>query len=366
MNEFLQEIQSQPQALLDTLNYIKENQTEFQRLLDVMKTDKISRVIFTGMGSSYFSSYVPYYLLNQKGFLAEMREAGEFLMYSFPNIEDTYFDKTMIILISQSGESGEVVEILKKIKNLENPPFTIGITNSPKSTLALDSNMSFLTKAGVEKSVTSKSYVCTLLLLYILAEIIIEGIFNEEAFKEIEQTIEEVKVFLSNSEKINVFYNNLLSFYGTDINCLELLSRGPSLSTAFQGALNFKEIVKNNSEASPCSTFNHGGIECLDINSKIIIISSEENNFKLNIHFITKMIEEMDFGKILHITNIDSENKILTNSSKVFTFKHDISNPFLSPIIEIIILQLFFYKMAEKLGIVPGKFRFTQKITREI
>ena len=85
-----------------------------------------------------------------------------------------------------------------------------------------------------------------------------KSIPNEE-FENIEHVIKEVDNFLKDSEKIDVFYNNLLSFYGTDIDFLEILSRGPSLSTAYQGALNFKEIVKKYSEASPCSTFNHGG-----------------------------------------------------------------------------------------------------------
>lgn len=126
------------------------------------------------------------------------------------------------------------------------------------------------------------------------------------------------------------------------------------------------EIVKKYSEASPCSTFRHGCIECLNKNSKIIIISSEENSFNLNVHLIKKMIEEWKCGKILYIKNRDSENITLYDSSKVISFKHNISNPFLAPIMEIIILQLFFYKTAEKNNIEPGKFIFTQKITREI
>ena len=52
--------------------------------------------------------------------------------------------------------------------------------------------------------------------------------------------------------------------------------------------------------------------------------------------------------------------------SKIISFKHDIFNPFLSPIFEIIILQIFFYKMAEKRGLIPGKFKFKQKITRDL
>jgi glucosamine--fructose-6-phosphate aminotransferase (isomerizing) len=354
LNEFLKEIYSQPQALLDTLNYIKKNyQVQFQNLRELFKEGTLARVIFTGMGSSFFSSYVPYYILNPNGINAEMRESGEFLLYSFPEAPKSFSNDTALVLISQSGESGEIAQMLDKISTMENPPYTIGITNSPKSTLETKTKIVFLTNAGEETSVTSKSYTCTLFLLYIFAKNLVSDFFsNNKAIIELEDLIKEVKTFLEDIEKIDIFYNNLLSFYGSDIECLEILSRGPSLATCYQAALNFKEIVKNYSEANPCSTFRHGGIECLNINSKLIIISSDERNFKLNIDLINQ--------------EYDSSDKLLNESPKIISFKHNIHNPFLAPIMEIIILQLFFYKIAEKNNLVPGEFGFSSKVTRDV
>lgn len=371
MNEFLKEILSQPQALMDTFKYSCQNKAHFQRFNDLFKEREISKILFTGMGSSYYCSFVPYYLLNQRGINAETREAGEFLFYSLPKNEINWFTKSIVILISQSGESGETVQLLNKINALKNPPITIGITNSPKSTLALNTNLTFLIKAGEEKSVTSKSYTCSLLLLYILAINLVNNFFSSNKdLKEVENTIKEVDNFLKDSEKIEIFYNNLLSFYGKDVDFLEILARGPSLATANQAALNAKEIVKINSEASSCSTFHHGGIESLNKNSKLVIISSEEYNFNLNLHFMKNILTNWECGKILHITNCEpyqpSDYTILRENAKFISFKHNVINPFLSPIMEIVMLQLFFYKMAEKRAITPGKFNFTQKITRDI
>ena len=162
--------------------------------------------------------------------------------------------------------------------------------------------------------------------------------------------------------------NYLGKIDGHDFNHIEILARGPSLSTAYQAALNYKEIVKKPSEASSLSTFRHGGIECLTKDSRLIIISSDEMNFKLNVGFMKKVLADWEVGKILHITNqeFNQEHEILNINPKILTFKHNINNPYLSPIMEIIILQLFFYKIAEKQGITPGEFRFSQKITREI
>jgi len=367
MNQFLKEILSQPSALSETFDSLRKDSELFSKIVKIFKETDISRIIFTGMGSSFFSSYVPYYFLNQNGLNTEMREAGEFLLYSLPRVEQPELEKTVVVLISQSGESGEVVKLLEQFKAMVRPSITIGITNSPNSTLALKSDIPLIMRAGVEESVTSKSYVSTLIVLYCLSKYFILKDLSGINFLAVQQVIDQVKDFLNNTEKNDIFYNNLLSFFG-DIDHLEILARGPSLSTAYQAALNFKEICKKSSEASSLSTFRHGGIECLNENSKLILISSDKTNFELNVGFIKKLLQDWNVGKILHITNIDFDpnDEILNSSPKLISFKHDIHNPFLAPIMEIIILQLFFYKIAEKNNIIPGEFRFTQKITKEI
>ncbi|MBA7528228.1 hypothetical protein ES705_20411 [subsurface metagenome] len=80
------------------------------------------------------------------------------------------------------------------------------------------------------------------------------------------------------------------------------------------------------------------------------------------------MINEWACGKILHITNqeFDEKTKKIHDDPKIITYKHKIKDPHLAPIMEIIILQLLFYKMAEKKGIEPGKFLYSQKITDDL
>ncbi|MHA1458811.1 MAG: hypothetical protein ACTSQR_04010, partial [Promethearchaeota archaeon] len=79
-NNFLKEIKSQPQALENTLQYIVgKGSPQFLKLKKIKKKGGITKLIFTGMGSNYISSYLPYYILNQYGIAVEMREAGEFL-----------------------------------------------------------------------------------------------------------------------------------------------------------------------------------------------------------------------------------------------------------------------------------------------
>jgi len=363
-DNFLTEIKSQPQALEDTLKYIVgEGKPQFLKIRDFIKKGGITKLIFTGKGSSYISSYLPYYILNQYGIAVEMREAGEFLFNTFPRVKQTCFKDTGIIIISQSGESGEIRELLRDINaiSIENKPLTIGITNEPDSYLAYMTELQIFMNFEEEVSVTSKSYVCTLLMLYIMAKTIIGEFFtSEEENKNVEEALKVIRDILQNQKKIDKMWKDIVPSFGAKIDFLELLSRGSSLTTAHQAALNFKEIVKSYSEANSISTFKHGCIECLNKNTHIVILSSDKNNFDLNVQFIENLKNKWAFGKLLHITNQDFDDKIkkIHSSSKIFTYRHGIKDPHLAPIMEIIILQLVFYKIAEKKGLKPGIFKF--------
>jgi len=77
------------------------------------------------------------------------------------------------------------------------------------------------------------------------------------------------------------------------------------------------------------------------------------DNFDLNVQFIENLVKKWAFGKLLHITNqeFDESVKKLHDNTKIFTYRHGIKDPHLAPIMEIIVLQLLFYKIAEKKGI---------------
>jgi len=373
MNDyFLKEIKSQPQALRETFDYILgEGKPQFLKLRDFIKKGGITKLIFTGMGSNFISSYLPYYILNQYGIAVEMREAEEFLFNIFPKIKQNCFKDTGIIIISQSGESGEIRELVREINTIpiENKPLTIGMTNNADSYLAYMTELQIYMNFDKEVSVTSKSYVCTLLLLYIMAKTIIGEFFtNDSENQRVEDLLDEIEGLLKDQKQIDKLWKEILTPFGNKIDFLEILSRGSSLTTAHQAALNFKEIVKSYSEASSIPTFRHGGIECLKDTTSLIILSSDKENLELNVPFIDNLVNTWTFGKILHITNQDFEGELtkLHDNRKIVTYKHKIKDPYLASIMEIIILQLIFYKMAEKKGIEPGGFLYSQKITNDV
>jgi len=372
MNDFLKEIKSQPQALMDTFDYIlNEGKPQFLKLKDFIKKGGITKLIFTGMGSSFISAYLPYYILNHYGIAVELREAGEFLFNTFPKTKQNCFKDTGIVIISQSGESGEIRALVREINAIpiENKPLTIGITNNPDSYLAYMTELQIFMNFDEEISVTTKSYVSTLLLLYVMAKTIIDEFFTEEEQNQkVEELIKEVKTLLLDEKMIKKLWNDVLKSFGTDFDFLEILSRGSSMTTAHQTSLNFKEIAKSYSEANSISTFRHGGIECLNKNTKLLIFTSDTKNLDLNRKFLKNLIEEWECDKILHITNqdFDKEMETLHKNPKFITYKHNVKDPYLASIMEIVIVQLLFYKIAEKKGIEPGIFNYTQKVTADL
>jgi len=79
-------------------------------------------------------------------------------------------------------------------------------------------------------------------------------------------------------------------------------------------------------------------------------------------------VDEWEVDKILHITNqdFDEDLKNVHENPKFVTYKHNVKDPYLASIMEIVIIQLLFYKIAERKGIDPGVFRFSQKVTTDL
>ncbi len=367
MSGFKEEILSQGKVLERWYDhFLRGYKNQFKEIITGRK--RINRIIFSGMGSSLFAAYVPYYMLKQAGVDAEIVETGEFLLHGFPRKGFEYLNESMLVLISQSGETGEIVELIKLIQVTPIRPYIIGITNDPTSYLSSHSDKQIILNAGIEETVTSKTYTCTLLVLFLLGDMILEEKRESPLhFDKVKHLIENVKNLLENEEEIANFWSTIKSSFGIDYEFVQILSRGPSLATAHQGALNFKEIVKISSEACTLSTFRHGGIESLNSKSKLILIASSYQDHESCVHFIKNLVEKWSFGSLLYITNesIPKELASIFSDSRIIFHVHDINDSFLSPLMEILFLQLICYKTAKEKGIKPGKFRFSEKITKE-
>ena len=218
MNKFVKEIFEQPQVLENTLNYYLqgEGKTELEKVSAIWKQGKFDQILFTGMGSSFFAPHTASCILSSAGITSSVINAGELLHYHLPLLKE----KTLLICVSQSGESYEIVKILG---NLPAGVTCIGITNEEKSTLATKSAITLLSRAGREDMTSTKTYVSTLLVLSVFARVI-TGKWMPESMPELDIVIEAVGKLITNREE---WLSPAMSFLGHPP-FVQIIGRGPS------------------------------------------------------------------------------------------------------------------------------------------
>ncbi len=347
MNLFLKEITEQPKALENTLKlYLNEdNLKTLSALKRMLRNNEFEQIIFTGMGSSYFTSFAASNIFSKMGISTFVINAGELLHYNFQVLNK----ETLLVCFSQSGESYEVVEILK---NIPKKVKCLGITNTKNSTLDKKSDYTLYSNAGQEKMTSTKTFVSILLVTYIFAWYINDE-WNDSKIKKIKKLIIDVE------ERINFYQKNIskhIYFFG-NIETIQIIARGPAYASAMQSSLMFKEAIKVAATGYFGGEFRHGPIEMVQEGVKTIIFIPKGKTFEQNL----KMAKDIaNFGgKVLIITN--SEINISNNKIKILNIPEQ--DEFLFSIESIIPIQLYIDEYAKNKGFEAGSFSHGAKVT---
>lgn len=347
MNKFLAEILEQPEALGKALQYYtsSEGQKSINRIKQTLGKNKIEQIIFTGMGSSYFNSHAASCLFSALKIHSFAMNASELIHYNFSLFER----ETLLVCISQSGESYEIQEIIKK---LPASVHCVGILNEENSTLARNAEVTLFCKAGKEEMTSTKTYVTSSLVSFILGWYL-SGDWKNEAFNKINRLIDNSKSLLTNYKP---WVDDILTFFG-DIQTIQIIARGPAFSTASQSALMFKEAVKIPATGILGGEFRHGPMEMVGEGFKAILFAARGNTLLQSI----KMAEDIcEYGgKVLLITN---EKKTFQNE-KIMQIYIDEPDEYLFSILSIIPVQLFIDSYAKSKGYEAGSFSRGAKVT---
>jgi len=347
MNEFLAEILEQPEALKSTLNYYTslEGKEVLERINKTIKEKEFEQIIFTGMGSSYFASHAASTLFSNLGIHSFVINASELMHYNLSLLEK----KTLLICLSQSGESFEIREILKEL-----PPgvFCVGITNEEDSRLAKDSDIALLSKAGREHMTSTKTYVSTSLVSFILGWSL-SGKWNDDKINSIIKLTENFKTTLKNYDS---WIDEVIGFLG-DLPALQIIARGPVFSTACQSALMFKEATRIPATGILGGEFRHGPMELVQEGFKSIVFAANGKTVAQSI----KMAEDIARfgGKVLLITNAKRE----FSHKNMMVLSIDEQDEYLFSIQSIIPVQLFIDSFAKAKGYEAGSFSHGAKVT---
>lgn len=347
MNKFIKEIEEQPDALKATLNYYTqgEGKESLERVVALLKSGKYDKVIFTGMGSSYFISYAATCLLNPLNIKSFAINAGELLHYQFSLLNE----KTLLVCISQSGESFEIIRILEKLA----PEVTvIAISNEENSILVKNASESLLSKAGKEDMTSTKTYISTYLVTYILS-LSLGGKLNNTSVTKIEATIEIVSNLIKKRDKWLAEAVKTIAHAPF----VQLVGRGPVFATVQQSALMLMEATRNPASALLGGEFRHGPMEMVKPGSRVVIFAPAGTTYSQSIAATRDILK---FGaNVLLIT--DQIPPI--EDPKLFTIQIPCTNEALFAISSVIPMQLIVNQWSIEEKNEPGDFTRGAKVT---
>ena len=247
MNGFIEEVCTQGK-LLETVGdyYRTEGEARIGRVVEEFHQRKLERVILSGMGSSLYAMDAVRSYLTMRGVPCLAFSAFELSRFQFDQIDD----KTLLIAVSQSGNSAEVVELVEKARSRT---LVVGIYNNEESKLSQLADIPLPLRCGKEVSITSKTYELTMLLLNIIAHRL-TGELDQSFWEETAKVSRWVSAWVSDWEK------NATPMYefAKDVQLFDLLANNVSLATARQLSLAYREGLHNSTAVWECADYAHG------------------------------------------------------------------------------------------------------------
>ena len=333
----MDELKQQPGALRDLAAYYQDR----KRLAGLDQLPPAGSLLLTGMGASYHAGLIAALHLGTLGFESRTVEAIDLLNYYLPTVKAGQ----ILVYISQSGLSGEVAPILNQ---LVPEIFLVAITNNPDSPLAIRSQVILPLTAGTETLIAGKTYVNSLALLWLAARAWTGNLDGRE-HSMLLQVADQVEVILAQAKTVQ---ERFLGFF-EDVHELLFLGHGPQAVTAREAAMTLSEWAKQTANYSGIGAYRHGFIESVAPGMGVVVFAEPGTGYDSSIGVAGEL---MGYGaKVLLVQN--GAVNILTE--KLATVKP--VDKFLTPILDIIPVQLYAEALARQLGIEPG-FRHISKV----
>jgi len=271
------EIFEQPQAIRDTLesritNYSVVIQAFGYGAEKILK--KIRQVQIVACGTSYHAGLVAKYWLEDIAKIPCNVEVASEYRYRHPIL----LNGTLLVTLSQSGETADTVEALKIAKKINDSINSLCITNSSESSLTRLSDLNFLTHAGPEIGVAStKAFTTQLVALALLVCSIgkLKNTINTKQEKEIVNGLKRLPGLINNT-LLQESKIKKLAIRFKDKNSALFLGRGTMYAIAMEGALKLKEISYIHAEAYPAGELKHGPIALIDKNMPVIAVAPND------------------------------------------------------------------------------------------
>ncbi|QKI89882.1 glutamine--fructose-6-phosphate transaminase (isomerizing) [Thiomicrorhabdus xiamenensis] len=271
------EIFEQPQAVIDTLQgRITDSSvlvSAFGHRAESIFAE-IENIQIIACGTSYHAGMVArYWFEDILGLPCSVEVASEF-RYRHPVIRN----KTLLVTISQSGETADTLAALREAKQQFPGIASLTICNAPESSLTRESNLVFLTHAGPEIGVAStKAFTTQLVALALLMTAIgqVQKRLTEQREKTIVHGLQKLPTLIQNALKHEETIKQIALSFADKTSAL-FLGRGTMFPIAMEGALKLKEISYIHAEAYPAGELKHGPLALIDEQIPVVAIAPKD------------------------------------------------------------------------------------------
>ncbi len=344
----LKEMNEEPKAVSDTLSpRIKDGKIVIDELnMTDEQIRAVKKIFIVACGSAYHTGVTGKYVMEGLARIpVEVDLASEF-RYRNPILEEG----TLVIVISQSGETADSLAALREAKS--RGIATLGIINVVGSSIAREADNVMYTWAGPEIAVaTTKAYSTQLIALYLLSIHFAEvrGKISAEQtagmIEELKRLPEQISMLLSHQTSIQKFANRYLA-----AEHVFFIGRGIDYAISLEGSLKLKEISYIHSEAYAAGELKHGTISLIEDGRLVVAVMTQPQLFKKTLSNVVEVKSRGAF--VMAVTTVGN-----TEVEKVADYVIYIpeTNPYFANSLAIIPLQLFGYYVSIGRGLDPDK-----------
>jgi glutamine---fructose-6-phosphate transaminase (isomerizing) len=344
-NPYILDILSQPSALQTTLKEF--DAAPLAPLVAAIQRSDFDRIVLSGMGASLYASYSTWLTLAAAGLPVMWVDTAELIHYA-PGIVTP---RTLLWLVSQSGKSAEIVSALD-FGRVQRPGAllaTVNDSDSPlsKATEIFDGlSVRLPIHTMVEQTVSTRTYTNTLAVNQ-LAAVALLGKEVETSRSALEQTSTSMENYLSNWEERVEKLGEQIGFPKR----LAILGRGSSLASTYTGALTLGEASKFLATPYQAGEFRHGPMELANSDLTLLLFAGTDGTRDLHLRLLKDLrgyqVNAFWIGAGLNEWQIDLPEVPAIGS----------------PLMEILPMQLLSIHFARQIGVEPGHFFRTGKIT---
>ena len=274
----MKEIHEQPKAVSDTLNsVIKEGRIDLSEVgITEEEINNIRRICMVACGSAYHVAVTAQYVFEDLAKVPVRVELASEFRYRKPLLEKD----TLVIVISQSGETADSLAALREAKSRGIQ--TLAIVNVVGSSIAREADKVFYTLAGPEIAVaTTKAYSTQLIACYVLAAAFgrargeITEEYYEELIGELESLPDKISRVIEDKERIQWFASKQAA--SKDV---FFIGRGIDYAISLEGSLKMKEISYIHSEAYAAGELKHGTISLIEDGILVIGVLTQQELYE--------------------------------------------------------------------------------------